>query len=944
MIKRIIIKGLPLILLLVLLQPALYFTLAWFRDWQFSGIVKTLTILIILAAVWLLRYLSPFLEKLSSRVFLLAMLVIFAVSRLIWMIGVQTLPISDFNTYQYLAEILSRGGLMQGPAVDSINGWGYPLFLGLLYRIFGISLTAAKLANLVFGLLTVWLVFWLANEMAGKQTARWATLLFVFWPAELFYINLTATEHLALPLILGGSLLILRALQGKGRTWLNALFGGGLVSLGAITRPTAVIYLFAVVLVWIVVKRPLRQTIVRSLAVVGGYLLIYAIFLGGVYLLNNKIMPNTTYSLSMNLYMGSNVATKGMWIKEDIATILTWPKDQTLSYSIQASYLRLAPLTPRQWYNFLAQKNYIFWAEPYYGLSWSTQNLANPEVITALPYRELESSQYLFQLFLLLAAAVGCLRCLVKGYSPEIAVALLVLLLGMLANIMLVVDSRYLFIFQPLLGLVAGLGLVTERSEESAVRIATGSHQAYTEQRVIHWDALAQQFDARQSWGRFYHRRLAEIYGFLVSPGQRVLEIGCGQGNLLAAVKPTYGVGIDFSSKMISRAREQHPEQTFYQRDGHNLALDEKFDVVLLSDLVNDIWDVQTVLQQVAQVCTPGTRIIINFYSRIWEPVLIAAEKLGLVRPVLAQNWLTVNDINNLLYLSGFEPLRSWREILLPLPILGFLFNRFLAKIWPFHLLDLTNFVIARPRAAEQSEEQPLVSVIVPARNEAGNVQAIFERAPEMGAGTELIFVEGHSSDNTFEAIQAAIQAHPERRCKLYRQDGKGKGDAVRKGFAAASGDVLMILDADLTVPPEDLPRFYEALVFNKGEMINGVRLVYPMEKEAMHFANLVGNRFFSISFSWLLGQPIKDTLCGTKVLWKADYERIAANRAYFGDFDPFGDYDLLFGAARQNLKIIDLPIRYRERVYGTTNIQRWRHGMILLRMTAFAAIRLKFV
>ncbi len=184
---------------------------------------------------------------------------------------------------------------------------------------------------------------------------------------------------------------------------------------------------------------------------------------------------------------------------------------------------------------------------------------------------------------------------------------------------------------------------------------------------------------------------------------------------------------------------------------------------------------------------------------------------------------------------------------------------------------------------------------------------------------------------------------HPDKRCQLLRQTGTGKGDAVRQGFAAAGGDVLMILDADLTVSPEDLPIFYRALLSGKGEFINGVRLVYPMEKKAMRPLNHLGNKFFSMAFSWLLGQPVKDTLCGTKVLWKKDYEAIAANRGYFGDFDPFGDFDLLFGSAKRNLKLVDLPIRYRERTYGSTNIRRWRHGWLLLQMVAFGARRIKF-
>jgi glycosyltransferase involved in cell wall biosynthesis len=239
--------------------------------------------------------------------------------------------------------------------------------------------------------------------------------------------------------------------------------------------------------------------------------------------------------------------------------------------------------------------------------------------------------------------------------------------------------------------------------------------------------------------------------------------------------------------------------------------------------------------------------------------------------------------------------------------------------------------------------EKPLVSVIVAARNEEGNITNIFKRTPDMGGGTELIFVEGGSRDNTFEAIKKEIRTNPEKRAFAYQQTGKGKGDAVRLGFSKATGDILMILDADMTVSPENLPLFYNALVSGKGEFINGVRLVYPMENEAMRFWNLVGNKFFSLAFSWLLGQTIKDTLCGTKVLTKKNYEKIAANRAYFGEFDPFGDFDLIFGAAKQNLKIVDLPIRYRDRNYGDTNISRWRHGVILLRMTIFAALKIKF-
>jgi hypothetical protein len=413
----------------------------------------------------------------------------------------------------------------------------------------------------------------------------------------------------------------------------------------------------------------------------------------------------------------------------------------------------------------------------------------------------------------------------------------------------------------------------------------------------------------------------------------------------LASLKPGYGLGVDFSPDMIQIARSRHPDLDFQVSDVHDLELKgESFDFIVLSDTVNDLWDVHAALQRVRICCVARTRIVFNFFSHLWEAPLAWAQWLGVATPTLPQNWLTTSDLENLLRLSGYEPLRDWPEVVAPLPLPGAgIANRILAKIAPFRWFAMTNFVLARP-AAEQNAHLPVVSVVVAARNESGHIDELLARIPEMGAGTEILFVEGNSTDDTYEVIEKAIAANPHRNCKLLKQSGKGKGDAVRAGFSAATGDILMIVDADISVPPEDLPRFYEVLVSGKGEFCNGVRLVYPMQDQAMRFANLVGNKFFAWAFSWLLGQPIRDTLCGTKVMWKAHYERIRANRKYFGDFDPFGDFDLLFGAAKLNLKIMEVPVRYRARRYGETNISRWRHGMVLLRMVIFAARRIKFV
>lgn len=476
----------------------------------------------------------------------------------------------------------------------------------------------------------------------------------------------------------------------------------------------------------------------------------------------------------------------------------------------------------------------------------------------------------------------------------------------------------------------------------------TLSPSAYQSTRRGHWDRVSPRKLNQNRAGAFYQKLLQGYYAHMVPAGRRVLEIGCGHGDLMAAVSPGYGVGIDFSSRMIETARIRHPQFHFIQADAHNIPIHATFDVIILSDLVNDLWDAQSVFEGIRPLCHPKTRIIINFFNNIWRLPLAMVNKLGLGADLLEQNWFAPNDVENLLRLAGFEVINRRNKILFPLKmlLLNWLFNRFLVNLAPFKWFALTNIAIALPEPDPHGAipNTPKISVVVAARNEAGHIDSIFSRMPQFGGGTEVIFIEGNSTDNTFETIRETMARYPDIPCRLFKQNGRGKGDAVRLGFEKAAGDILMILDADLTVPPEDLPRFYNVLASGKGEFVNGVRLVYPMEDQAMRFFNILGNKFFSFAFSWLLEQPIKDTLCGTKVMWKKDYEILAANRSYFGDFDPFGDFDLLFGAARMNLKIVEVPVRYRSRKYGETNIDRWRHGWLLLRMVVFAARRMKFV
>ncbi len=467
---------------------------------------------------------------------------------------------------------------------------------------------------------------------------------------------------------------------------------------------------------------------------------------------------------------------------------------------------------------------------------------------------------------------------------------------------------------------------------------------------IAYFDSIAQRRMVWKKRNRFYHHSLEKYFSFTIPTGSRVLEVGCGTGDLLAAVRPEFGVGIDFSTKIIELATSRHPHlhfkvhdiesDTFIEQLDHEK---QQFDYIILSDLLHVLWDVQKALHSIRKFCHPSTRIVISNYNFLWEPVLRFGELIGLKQKSPNPNWLSYNDIFNLLEIEGFQVLTSSQKLLLPkyIPLLSFIFNRILVNLPVWNHLGLLSIITARISVTERKEHS--VSIVIPARNERGNISSAISRTPEFGESQEFIFVEGHSADGTYEEMLKVSSSNPGKNIKVMKQQGKGKGDAVRMGFDAASGEILMILDADLTTPPEDLPKFYKAIADGKGEFINGCRMVYPMEKEAMRFLNLIGNKFFSMFFSYLLGQRLKDTLCGTKVLFKSDYEKIKANRSYFGDFDPFGDFDLLFGAAKLNLKIVEIIVRYKERQYGSTQISRFKHGFLLLRMSMFAAFKLKF-
>lgn len=448
-----------------------------------------------------------------------------------------------------------------------------------------------------------------------------------------------------------------------------------------------------------------------------------------------------------------------------------------------------------------------------------------------------------------------------------------------------------------------------------------------------------------------YYKEVDRAVTFVVPPSMRVLEIGCSTGRLLAATEPAYGLGIDNDADLIKTAQEIHAEQknldfTYGDAETFNFENTEPFDYIIMSDVLPLANDVQNLLVNLRSVCKPNTRLVITYHSNLWRPILAFATFIGRRQKIPNYSWLSSKDIANLLNLAGYETITQTGRTLLPLdiPVLGWFMNRFLAKMPLFNWFCLTWRIVARPAPAGKQDLAPTVSIVIPTRNERGNIEAAFLRTPKLGSWTELIFVDGHSDDGTVEEITRCRDKYGAQwhRVVLLHQQGKGKADAMRQGFAACQGDILIILDSDLTMPPEELGKYYDAIVEGKGDFINGCRLIYPTEKQAMRFLNLIANHLFAGLFTWLLDQRVKDTLCGTKVLWHRDYDKIAANREYFGDFDPFGDFDLLFGATKLNHKIVDMPIHYRSRSYGDIKIHRWQHGLLLLQMSWKAFVKLK--
>ena len=377
------------------------------------------------------------------------------------------------------------------------------------------------------------------------------------------------------------------------------------------------------------------------------------------------------------------------------------------------------------------------------------------------------------------------------------------------------------------------------------------------------------------------------------------------------------------------------------------LVIEKKFkrDAILINGNFNYDFDIQKHLNELQENIDSNTRLIVVGYNCYLRIIYNLGTFLGLKSGDYNRlSFLRRVDIENLAIISGYEVVKYYPIIYFPFSCLtiGTLVNRVISAIPLISRFSMVEIVILRS-LKHTSNYRPSLSIVIPARNEEGNIKNAIQFLPEFGAKTEVIFVEGHSSDDTWEEIKKVTDEYTgPLAIKRIKQKGKGKGNAVREGFALAEGELLTILDADLTMPPQLLPRFYEAFVEGHGEFINGSRLLYPMEGEAMRTLNWFGNIFFAKALSYVLGVRLSDSLCGTKLFTKTDYQRMVLWREDFGDFDPFGDFEVLFPASALGLKIIDIPIRYKDRTYGETNISRFSHGYMLLKMVIIGLIKIR--
>ena len=450
-----------------------------------------------------------------------------------------------------------------------------------------------------------------------------------------------------------------------------------------------------------------------------------------------------------------------------------------------------------------------------------------------------------------------------------------------------------------------------------------------------HFDVLAKDYDKWKKKNSYYYRSLKAFIKHIVQPNSSVLEIGCATGDILASTNPSRGVGIDISSEMIKLASEKHPQQEFVNTSIENFQNQEKFDYIIMVDVIDHVYDVMDVFKAVYQHCHPTTRIVLTTASPWWDPVFMIMEKFKAKMPEGPHNFVEIKNIANILELLDFKVNYFGYMLLFPkyIPILSYLANTVGVRTWGVRRLSPIQYMLIQPLMRNEINLGLGCSVIIPCYNEENNIEEAIRRIPSMGKYTEIIVVNDGSQDRTADCVRELQKKYSNLKL-IDNPSNKGKGYAIQQGFAAATQEILMTLDADLSVPPEELPRFFDPLNKAQGQFVNGTRMVYPMiEPQRMRTVGLLGNKILGQIMTFIIRQDLSDTLCGTKAFYKRDLKYMNMG------VDKWGDFDLLFGAAKLGNTILEVPVHYKSRKTGEPRMKLFRHGFYILK-ACFRGIR----
>ena len=442
-----------------------------------------------------------------------------------------------------------------------------------------------------------------------------------------------------------------------------------------------------------------------------------------------------------------------------------------------------------------------------------------------------------------------------------------------------------------------------------------------------HFDEIASNYDYWKEKNSYYYDTIKTFVSRIIPPESSVLEVGCGTGEILDIVQPVRGVGIDISAKMVELAKQKFPQHTFIHSPIEDLQIDEKFDFIILVDVADHVYDIMDVFGVLYRFCKPTTRIILTTINPWWDPILMFMEKIGAKMPEGPHNFVEKGNLAKILELMDFSVSYSGYMLLFPkkIPFLSFLVNALGTRTWGLKKLSSMQYMLIQPSVKNETDLGMGCSVVIPCHNEQDNIEDAVRRIPKMGRETEIIVVNDGSTDHTAQKVKE-LQGEIKNLKLIDYSPNRGKGYAVKKGFEDASQEILMILDADISTLPEELPRFFHPL--NKGmcQFVNGTRMVYPMENQSMRILNLFGNKIFGFIMSFITQQNLTDTLCGTKALYKSDFKRIQWG------LDKWGDFDLLFSAAKRGSRIMEVPVHYMSRKSGESKMKSFRHGLHLLR------------